>query len=139
MHFGHRGEEKIQGLYYARISKRTLAVRTAGRQAIVLRSLDRSDQKQLLDLTLKPFVSYLRQHVDEAGGQQDATAEAEQDRSDGPLPEVPLTTRVRRRQVHVGAQLEGQEAEDEGDATEERQRHDFHNHQVFHPRSILKH
>ena len=77
--------------------------------------------------------------MDEAGGQQDATTEAEQDRSDGPLPEVPLAVQVRCRQVHVGAQLEGQEAEDEGDATEERQRHDFHNHQVFHPRSILKH
>ena len=71
--------------------------------------------------------------MDEAGGQQDATTEAEQDRSDGPLPEVPLAVQVRRGQVHVGAQLEGQEAEDEGDATEERQRHDFHNHQVFHP------
>ena len=60
--------------------------------------------------------------MDEAGGQQDATTEAEQDRSDGPLPEVPLAVQVRCRQVHVGAQLEGQEAEYEGDATEQRQR-----------------
>ena len=74
----------------------------------------------------------LGQHVDKAGGHQDAAAEAQQHRGDGSLPEALHSSRVIRlgREVDQGAELERHEAEGEGDPAEQQQRHQFDRHQI---------